>query len=111
MGKMIIVKSPMHTKTPCLIWNPGHCSDTLNTQFIPALIGRWYQYFDSNTCSFRRTLSTEDQGSIQRDIVGESSFCMLGPVAPVVNDWKSKFVSNRGSSLQSDLIHQEEMHA
>jgi hypothetical protein len=75
------------------------------------LIRRRHQHFNANISPFRWALRTEYQRAIQRNIVGESAFCVQAPLIPVKDYWQSKFVSNRGSSLHSNLATEEDKHS
>jgi hypothetical protein len=83
---MIIVKHPVNTKAPGLLCNPRDFADTLDAQFLAALIRRGDQNLNSNVCAHWWTLCAKNQGAIQRYVIREASFGALHSVIPVEND-------------------------
>jgi hypothetical protein len=107
---MLVVKRSMNAEASGFFCNPCHFADTLYAKFLSALIRRGDQNFNSNVRPDWWGLCTEDQSTIQRNVVREASLCVLGSVIPVENDGEFELVSNCASALRAKLINWGEIH-
>jgi hypothetical protein len=107
---MLVVKLSMNAETSGFLCNPCHFADALYTEFLSALIRRRNQNFNPNVRPHWRCLGTEDQSTIQRNVVREASLGVLPPIIPVENDGELEPVSNSASALQAGLNNWGEIH-
>jgi hypothetical protein len=109
-SEIFVVKPPVNAETSSLFCNPRNFSDTLDVKFLSALIRRGDENLDSNVRSDWWGLGTEDQSTLQRNVVREAPFCVLHPIIPVENDGEFELVSNSASALRARLKNGGEMH-
>ena len=79
--------------------DPGHCPQTFNSYFFPAVVRSRQKHFDPHRGPHGGTLAADDQCAIQRDVIRKATLGMLPFVNPVKDHWKSKLVSHRGPSV------------
>jgi hypothetical protein len=108
---MVVVKRTLHTEATRLLCNSRHFTITLDAQFVSAVIWRRHKNFNSYVRSYRGTSCAEDQSTIQGDIIGKASFCVISSVTPLENDREPQRISDCGSSLQTGLIEEAAIHA
>jgi hypothetical protein len=107
---MVVVKHPMNAEASSFLCNPCHFSNTLDVKLPAALMRRRDKQFNSDIRPDWWGLGTEDQSTIQSDVVREASLCVLHPIIPVENDGESELVSSSASALQAGLTNWEEIH-
>jgi len=107
---MLVVKRSMNAEASGFFCNPCHSADTLYAKFLSGLIRRGDQNFNSNVRPDWWGLGTEDQSTIQRNIVREASLSVLGAIIPVENDGEFEPVSNSAPTLQAGLTNWGEIH-
>ena len=108
--KVVFVKETMNAKAAGLFCDLYNFADTLDPQFLTALIWGGEQDFNPNICSNRRAFATEYEGSVQRNVVGEASLRVLPTIVPMEDNRESELVSNSGSTLQPCLSYEKEIH-
>jgi hypothetical protein len=108
--QVIVVKDAMHAKASGLLGNPYYIADAFDSQFRITLIRRGKKHFDPNTGPDGWAFATEDQCSVQCNIVSEPSLSMFITVVPVENNREPKPVSNCGSTLHRVTIDRDEVH-
>jgi len=82
---IIVVKNPSNSKATAftLVRGACHFSYTLNTQLFVAFARRWNKHFNSNVTPDRRAACAADECSVERNIVGKTTFRELATIIPV----------------------------
>jgi hypothetical protein len=81
---MIVIKHPVNSKSGAsrFIDHTRNSSNTFDPYLFAASIGRRNENFNTNFTPNRRTIATEDQHSVERNIVRKASRHVLSPVVP-----------------------------
>jgi hypothetical protein len=84
-SQVFVVKNAMNAEASSSFDNPHYVADALDAQFSTALSRGGKKNFNPNTGADGRAFTAEDQGSIDRHIVGEASIGVFSSVVPVEN--------------------------
>jgi hypothetical protein len=110
--EVIVIKSSMYAKC-CVSWlvdNTCDLSNTLDSQISAALVRRRNHDLNANLGPDRWTFASENQRSVECNVIGEAALHVLGPVIPVKKDGQFELVPNRASALRCELDDGAEHH-
>ena len=111
-AQMIVVENPMNSKGTVsgLFDHPRHHSHAFDPEFFVAVIGRRDQHLNANLRPDWRTLAAQNQRTVQSNIAGKSTLCVLPAVVPMEDYGKPEFVAHSRPPLQTPFENWPQPH-
>ena len=103
---MVVVKRSINTETAAtelLAFDSHNLANTIDAQFTAWLVGGGKQDLDSHLSTNRRAPVAHDEGSVHRDIPGETALGVIpssGLIAPMEDHRQAQLIANSRTPLR-----------